>query len=181
MTAEFAIQLIFLILLFVIFVPTIYALIWGAPYVPTPNEGVKKMLKLASLKKGQKTYELGCGDARLTCMAAKKYNTDSVGFELSPLVIMLAKLRKFFSRSKANILYRNFYEVDLSDADAIFCYLLPGTMDRLAKKFEKELKKGTKIISYAFPIKDWKVSHRQQRNRKKKLGPIWVYEYGKHK
>lgn len=137
------------------------------------------MLKVAKLKKGQKTYELGCGDARLTCFASKEYKAKAVGFEFSPLVFLLAKIRNFISRSHADIKFQNFYKADFRNADAIFCYLLPSVMQKLSIKFKKELKKGTKIISYAFPIKGWKEVSRIRRNRQKNFCPIWVYEIGK--
>src|SRR6202044_1333997 len=53
-----------------------------APYYPTPETIVDKMLQLGGLKAGEKVYDLGSGDGRIVIMAAQKYHADSVGFEL---------------------------------------------------------------------------------------------------
>lgn len=47
---------------------------------------------------------------------------------------------------------RNILSVNVSDADCIFLYLIPHMMKKLEEKFEKELKPGTKIVSYAFSL-----------------------------
>lgn len=170
------------ILLIIVLIPTLIALLTGAPWVPTPKERVRKMLSLGKIKPGQKVYDLGCGDGRLVHIASAKYKAQAVGVEFSPLIYWMAKLVQPFywlKGSRAHIKYRNFYYVDISDADVIVCYLLPHAMKRLKKKFEAELKKGARVISYAFPMEGWTVNHREERIREKSYCPIWVYEIGK--
>lgn len=167
----------------IILIPTAIALIWGAPWVPTPKNRIRKMLDLAKLKPGEKVYDIGCGDGRAVHLASRLHKADAMGLELSPLVYAGAKLIQpwhMLRGSRGKIKYRDMYRVDLGDGDVILCYLMPHALKRLRKKFEKELKKGTRIISYAFEIPEWKPVHRQQRNRKKNHAPIWVYEVGKH-
>lgn len=163
-------------ILILLLVPTIMALINGAPFVPTPMEAVEKMLELANIKEGQKVYDIGCGDGRMVYLAAKKYKANATGLELSPLVYALARVRHFFWRSKAKIKFSNFKRHNLSDADVIVCYLMPETLKLLQGKLDHELKKGTRVVSYAFPIGNWKVTHQEERNVKQKIAPIWVYE-----
>lgn len=156
--------------------PTLAALIHGAPFVPTPMNAVKKTLKAANIKPGEKVYDLGCGDGRVVYLANKIYGAEGVGFELSPLVYALAKIRQFFWRSKAKIHFGNFKKYDLSDADVVFCYLLPDTMVRLAPKFAKELKPGARLVSYAFNIEGWKPTRQVDKNSKDRISTIWIYE-----
>ena len=70
-------------------------------------------------------------------------------------MIFFAKINLWFHKIKNTIYIENFYKQDLSHADIIFCFLTPPTMLKLRDKFEKELKPGTKIISYAFHIEGW--------------------------
>lgn len=175
-TAKF----IYLALLITALVPTLIALFDGAPWVPTPMVRVRKMINLAKLKKGETLYDLGCGDGRAPYLATKEKGAKAVGIELSPVIYLLALIRKFFWRSKAKIVFGSFWNKNLSDADVVVLYLMPGFVERVAKKLEKELKPGARVISYAFQIKSWKEIHREKRVRKKGYSPIWVYEIGKH-
>lgn len=163
-------------LYFLVLYPTLSALVNGAPFVPTPMLAVEKMLKAANLKKGQRVYDIGCGDGRIVHEATKRYGVKATGFELSPFVYVVARVRKLLWRSKAEIKFANFKKRDISDADAIFCYLLPETLERLAPKLQAELKDGAKLISYAFPVTSWKETKKIPRDAAKRLSPIWIYE-----
>ena len=54
------------------------------PYVPTTEEAVKAMLKLADVKKSDVVFDLGCGDGRIVIAAAKEYCTHGVGIDINP-------------------------------------------------------------------------------------------------
>ncbi len=137
------------------------------------------MLALARLKPGEKIYDIGCGDGRLVHLASKEHKALAVGFELSPLIYCIAKICQPFWKSKAKIQFRDFRFQNLSDADVIVCYLLPNTLKTFQEKFDRELKKGTRVVSYAFSIGEWKPIHKEQRDPQKGIAPIWVYEIGK--
>lgn len=171
-------QIIYLFVLIILMIPTIIALLDGAPWVPTPMNRVRKMLALGGVKKGSKVYDVGCGDGRAPYIASNEMGANAVGIELSPLIYILARIRKFFWRSKAEIQFGSLWNKNLGDADVVVFYLMPGFVERVAKKLEKELKPGARVISYAFQIKCWKEIHRERRVRKKGYSPIWVYEIG---
>ncbi len=155
--------------------PTLAALINGAPFVPTPMGAVEKMIKAAKLKKGDKVYDIGCGDGRIVHHASRDHEVNATGFELSPFVFLLARVRKIFWKSKARIVFGDFKKHDFSDADVIFCYLLPDTLAKLESKLSHELKKGARVISYAFPISPWKEERKVERDSQQNLAPVWVY------
>lgn len=165
------VTIVYILLLY----PTLRALINGAPFVPTPMTAVNKMIKAANLKPGQIVYDIGCGDGRIVHIASKNHNVKATGFELSPFVYLLARIRKFFWRSKAKIKFSDFKKHNLSDADVIFCYLLPDTLAKLYPKLAQELKPGTRVVSYAFPIAQWKEEEKLPPERDINLGPVWIY------
>jgi SAM-dependent methyltransferase len=165
-----------LVILIVISIPTVMAMINGAPYVPTPMARVEKMVALAKLKPRQRVYDLGCGDGRFVFVAANRYGAHATGIELSPLVYLLAKIRQLFWRSKAEIRFGNFKFFDLSDAEVIFCYLLPETLAKIQPELDRQLKPGTRIYSYAFAIPSWKLIGEENRNVSANLAPVYIYE-----
>ena len=111
-------------------------------------------LKLADLKTGEKFYDLGCGNARMTIVASKQ-GADAVGLEVSLIPYLLGKLNIWLKKSSAKILYHDLWKHNLSDANVIYFFLMPSKMNRLRKKFEKELKPGARVISYVWPIEGW--------------------------
>lgn len=135
---------------------TLYGFIIGAPIFFSPKKGIGEILILCNPKPGEKFYDLGAGNGRTMILAAKKFELAIFGFELSPLLVLIAKLNLLANGIKKSTLYlKNFYNENLSDADIIFCFLTPKAMARLKPKFETELKTGARVISYSFPIKGW--------------------------
>lgn len=115
------------------------------------------MVDFADLKGDEVVYDLGAGDGRLLIAAKQKHpNITAKGFELAPPVYLWGLLKILVSRTGAKLSMRNFFQQDVSDADCIFLYLMPGAMKTLEKKFGRELKSGTKIISHAFVFPDRK-------------------------
>src|ERR1051325_9665598 len=55
-----------------------------APYIPTPQIIVEKMLEAARVKPGEVVYDLGSGDGRIVITAAQKYGARAVCIEILP-------------------------------------------------------------------------------------------------
>lgn len=132
--------------------PGIYAMVTGAPFVPTPSKTLKKMIELAKVKKGENVFDLGCGDGRIVFAAAAE-GAKAVGYELSVPTFLLARFRSLF-KPKAKILYRNFWSQDYRNADVIFCFLLTDTMQKFYQHIWPQLKPGCRVVSNAFKIKN---------------------------
>ncbi|MCX6739851.1 MAG: class I SAM-dependent methyltransferase [Candidatus Parcubacteria bacterium] len=126
-----------------------------APYIRTSGELIKRVIGEIDFKEGASVYELGCGDGRFLRALAKQKNIRAVGFENFLPPYLLAQLFNLFSAKKIKIVFSDFFKKDLSQADYIFCYLLPRSMDVLEQKLQRELKPGVLVISNTFKFKNW--------------------------
>ncbi len=129
-----------------------------APWVPTRKKDLPRILSLANLKAEEIFYDLGCGDGKVIFYINKNSQAKVIGLELALPFYLLCKLRKLLSKNN-NLTFKlkNLFNENLSQADAI--YIFAGSADklknRLKQKLEKELKPGTRVISYAFPMHGW--------------------------
>ena len=144
---------ILIILFLVILFSAVYAGWRGAPWVPTKKKDVERFLKLADIKPGQKVYDIGCGDGRIIC-AASNAGAKGVGYEIFLAPYFFAKIKSLFYKN-CKIKFKDFWRADLSDADIIYIFLIPQQYKKLEKKLRNELKKGTKVIAYVWPIEEW--------------------------
>jgi SAM-dependent methyltransferase len=135
-----------------------YAGLRAAPWVPTWKTDVRRFLALAELAPGKRFVDLGCGDGRLVFTAAKA-GADATGYEISLLPYLIALLHRAFlpseARRRAGIRYRDFWNADLRNADVLYTFLMPEHKERLRKKFEAELRPGTIVITYVWPLDGW--------------------------
>jgi protein-L-isoaspartate O-methyltransferase len=129
-----------------------------APYYPTPETIVVKMLELGELKAGEKMFDLGSGDGRIVIMAAKKFRADSTGVEFDKDLYQqsMAKIRSLGLQNLARIIQGDIMKQDYSSADLITVYLLPISNDKVRPMLESQLKKGTRLVSHDFPFAGWK-------------------------
>jgi len=146
----------------------------GGPFVPTPMPAVHEVLKAAKIKPGDKMYDIGSGDGRFVHFASKNYSAKATGFELDPFVFFLAKIRQWVWGWEGKVIHGNFLKHSIKDADILICYMLPRTLAKFQKKFDAELKKGTRVVSYAFHIGSWEP--KKLIPRKGKISQIFVYE-----
>ena len=84
--------------------------------------------------------------------AAKDFGAQSVGIEIDPIRVIVSKImvRVFGVQNKVRIVKSNFFDQNLKQANVVFAYLVPRALERLLPKLKKELKPGTKIISYRY-------------------------------
>ena len=128
------------------------------PYVPTTEEAVKAMLKLADVKKSDIVYDLGCGDGRIVIAAAKEYGAHGVGIDINPERIQEAEA----SAKKAGVdkLVRfeenDLFDADIHEATVVTLFLLNSVNPKLRPKLLKDLNPGTRIVSNTFNMGDWK-------------------------
>ena len=129
-----------------------------SPYVPTPNEVVIEMMKMAGVTKDDVVYDLGSGDGRIVIIAAKEFGAKGVGVEIDPELINKSNenARVAGVSDRVKFVDQDLFKADLSEATVVTLYLLPDVMQQLRPKFLRELKPGTRIISHQFDMKEWK-------------------------
>jgi len=127
------------------------------PYVPTNQETVEEMLKLAGVKPGDVVYDLGCGDGRIVITAAQKFGATGVGVDLNPERIKEANANAEAAgvTDKVKFVLGDLFEFDFSEANVVTMYLLPDVNLTLRPKLQKELKPGSRIVSHDFDMGDW--------------------------
>ena len=125
-----------------------------APWWRTNRKTARAICRLAEISKDDIVYDLGCGDGTLIVTASKEYGAKSAGIEIDPLRFLISKVRIVFNglSSKTTVKREDFFDTDLSSATVIVVYLVPKTLEKLLPKFKKELKKGTRIVSYRYEI-----------------------------
>lgn len=158
---------IIMTLIFLLLVPGFYAAYTSGPFVPSSRKRHKVMLELADLKPDDVVYDLGCGDGRLIFRAAK-FVKKAIGYELSIPLYLFGKVRQIFNPKNAQIRYGNIWKQDYSDADVVFCYLLPKAMKQFYKEIWPKLKPGTRVISNAFQIHEIKPVKKEEK--------VYLYE-----
>lgn len=152
---------VFNLLLFAIIIFLFILLSWvwppdspWAPWWRTNSKTARKMCRLAKINKNDVIYDLGSGDATALLVANREFGAKGVGIEIDPLRVFISKIRIKINNSEKDItiIRRNFFDVDISKATVIFVYLVPKTLNKLKQKFLKELKPGTRIISFRYEM-----------------------------
>jgi outer membrane protein assembly factor BamB/precorrin-6B methylase 2 len=122
-------------------------------FVPTPHDVVAKMLALATVKKADLVYDLGCGDGRIVVAAAQEFGCKAVGVELDVECVKAA--RQAVREAKVEALVRidenDLFKTDVSGADVVALYLLPSMNEKLIPQLEK-MKPGSRIVAHALNI-----------------------------
>jgi precorrin-6B methylase 2 len=128
------------------------------PFVPTPREVVLEMLKLADVKRGDRLYDLGCGDGRIVITAAKEFGARATGVDINPERIKEAEENARQAGVSKSVQFRegDLFEADIKDATVVTLYLLPSVNLKLKPKLLSDLKPGTRIVSHSFDMGDWK-------------------------
>lgn len=135
--------------------------VFGAGFQPTPKKDIERAALLAGLLEGTNIYDLGSGTGTVVFHLAKNYKVNCVGVEVDPLRYGISKLKLRFSgalKERVTFVRGNLLKVNLSDADVVYVFLSGGSgiMNSLKEKIQKEMKPGSKIVSYVHTFKDWK-------------------------
>jgi len=128
----------------------------AAPWVPTKRAERGLVADRLPLKPGEVLYDLGCGDGAVLFALADKYpEAKLIGYELFLVPILIGHLRKLLGGRRyrnVSIRFGNLFRQDLSDASAIFCFLMVNSYGRLRPKFARELSDDCRVMVEAWTI-----------------------------
>jgi len=133
------------------------------PYVPTTEEAVRAMLKLADVKKADIVYDLGCGDGRIVIAAAKTYGARGVGIDIDPDRIQEARenAEKAGVENLVRFEENDLFQANFREATVVTLFLLPSINLKLRPKLLQDLKPGTRVVSNTFDMGAWRPEKEQ--------------------
>ena len=153
METIFSILLIGFVLLLaaIVIVPAFF----GAPWHPLLPGTIRRILEFAELKSGEKIYDLGSGDGRVLIEAARRYDAQGVGIEIDPVKVWVSRrlVRCAGVADKIQILRKNFYACDVSDADVLYIYLTHQAIDKIFPAVIPRLKPSVRIVCFRFCLR----------------------------
>lgn len=143
----------------IIFLLILLTFIWppDSPWSPwwrTSRKVARVACRLAKISKNDVVYELGSGDGEFILAAANEFNArKAVGIEIDHSRYFVSKIKNTIrGTSNAEFIRGDFKKVKLTDATVIYFYLVPAVIKRIMPKLRKELKTGTRVVSYRYEI-----------------------------
>jgi protein-L-isoaspartate O-methyltransferase len=148
-----------------------------APYVPSPQLVVERMLEAAEVKPYEMVYDLGCGDGRILITAARQFKAKAVGIELSDKLVRQAQdqVKKLGLENRVSVVQGDLMKADLRPADVVTVYLLTSANEELKPVFEKALRHGARVVSHDFQIRGWKPERIETVQSNNRTHTIYVY------
>jgi uncharacterized protein (TIGR03000 family) len=129
-------------------------------WVPTPDDIVAAMCKMAKVGKSDVVYDLGCGDGVMVVMAVEKFGAKKgVGIDIDPKMVKKAKAKAVEHKVSDKVTFRvgDVLKVkDLPDATVVLLYMGEDINKRLKPILKSKLKPGSRVVSHRFLMgKDW--------------------------
>lgn len=140
--------------------------LFGAPFVPTKPSHVKQAIELLDLKSGQTLIELGAGDGRLLKAAAQR-GWHAIGYEINPLLWIIAKIRTWPERHLVSVRFGNYKLLKWpADVDGIYLFGSHREAKFIARRLDG-IKRPVAVVSYGFALPDSFMGQNE--------GPFYVY------
>ena len=142
---------------------------FGAPFVPSIDQKLATMLKLAHVHPGEKAVDLGSGDGKIV-IALAEAGAEAHGYEINILLVWQARhrIRRAGLQRKAFIHWGSFWKADLSSFQLVIVYGISHIMRHLEKKLQKELPPNARVVSNAFNFPTWQPTKKENR--------VYLYE-----
>jgi len=122
------------------------------PWVPTPDEVMDTVFKMAKLSAADVVYDLGSGDGRVLVYAARHFGARGVGIEIERHRVREARenARKAGVGKRVRFVEQDLFKADFRGASVVFLYLFTAVMTRLQPAILSQCKPGTRVVAYQF-------------------------------
>lgn len=151
--------MIFISLFFIIILLLLLTFVWppDSPWSPwwrTDKKVARSACKLAKITSSDVVYELGSGDGEFIITSVNEFHAKkAIGIEIDYSRYFISLVKKRFQNTKqADFIRKDFKKVRVSDATVVYFYLVPSVIKRILPKLKKELKPGTRIVSYRYEV-----------------------------
>lgn len=123
------------------------------PYYPSRSQLVEPILELTDGYKNLSFADVGSGmGGLLMSLALRRKDANFLGIEIAPLPWLVSVVRCRAQKSRVKFQFGDFYAVDFSRFDVVFCYLSPAAMSSVWQKVQSEMKPGSLFLSYEFIV-----------------------------
>ena len=156
-------------------------------WVPTPDEVVERMLRMAQVTANDYVVDLGAGDGKIAIAAAKKFGARSLGIEYNPEMARHAQrnVEKAGVTARAKIIQGDIFVTDFTQANVITMYLLPNLNLKLRPQL-LAMRPGTRVVSHSFNMEDWEPDETSNLDGRRAyfwlvpapVGGTWMIEFG---
>lgn len=127
------------------------------PFLPTPKSLIRKVFDEIKNQLDFETepllYDLGSGDGRVLMIAASEYGYRCKGFEINKQIFMNSRDKigglPEHVRSRIELRRRDFFNLDLNDADVVFIYATARSF-RFMKHLLATCRAGTILVLVRF-------------------------------
>jgi len=128
-----------------------------APWVPTPQPVVDRMLELAALTGKDVLYDIGCGDGRIVITAARRYGTRGVGIDIDPAMIERSEKNAAAAGVERQVRFvaTDATKADISEATVVTLYLLPESNALMRPLLETQLRPKSRVVCHNYAIPGW--------------------------
>jgi SAM-dependent methyltransferase len=128
-----------------------------APWVPTPQPIVDRMLELAAVTDKDVVYDIGCGDGRIVITAARRYGARGVGIDIDPAMIEASEREALAAGVERQVKFicMDATKADISEATVVSLYLLPESNALVRPLLDAQLRPKSRVVCHNYSIPGW--------------------------
>ena len=128
-----------------------------APWVPTPQPVVDRMLELAAVTAKDVLIDVGCGDGRIVITAARRFGTRGIGIDIDKAMIAESERNAKTAGVERQVKFvaMDATKADISEATVVSLYLLPESNALMRPILDAQLRPKSRVVCHNYIIPGW--------------------------